>query len=84
MPQSLPVVLVPGLRCSARLYAPQVPGFWQFGPVLIANHTEGSTIAEIATRILDTAPRHFALVGLSPSSLPVKRGEGGLREAKTG
>jgi hypothetical protein len=48
--QALPIVLVPGLRCSARLYAPQIPALWQRGPVMIADHTKGDTIAEIARR----------------------------------
>ena len=63
--QSLPILLVPGLRCSARLYAPQIPSLWQLGPVLIADHTRGDTIAEIARNILESAPPRFALVGLS-------------------
>ncbi len=63
--QALPIVLVPGLRCSARLYAPQIPSLWQRGPVMIADHTRGDTIAEIARHILESAPPRFALVGLS-------------------
>jgi pimeloyl-ACP methyl ester carboxylesterase len=63
--QSLPILLVPGLRCSARLYAPQIPALWQLGPVMIADHTRGDTIAEIARHILESAPPWFALVGLS-------------------
>jgi pimeloyl-ACP methyl ester carboxylesterase len=65
MPDSLPILLVPGLNCSARLYAPQLPALWRFGPVTIAEHTQDDTIAAIAKRILDTAPPRFALVGLS-------------------
>jgi len=63
--QALPIVLVPGLRCSARLYAPQIPSLWQRGPVMIADHTKGDSIAEIARHILASAPPRFALVGLS-------------------
>lgn len=65
MPESLPIVLVPGLNCSPRLYAPQLPALWQFGPVTVANHTRDDTMAAIARRILDDAPDRFALVGLS-------------------
>ena len=32
MMQSLPLVLVPGLTCTARLYGPQVAALWPFGP----------------------------------------------------
>jgi pimeloyl-ACP methyl ester carboxylesterase len=62
---SLPIVLVPGLACSARLYAEQIPALWPFGPVTVANHTRDDTIAAIARRILAAAPPRFALAGLS-------------------
>jgi pimeloyl-ACP methyl ester carboxylesterase len=61
----LPIVLVPGLRCSARLYTPQLPQLWRFGPVMVGNHTGADTLAAIAHDILATAPPQFALVGLS-------------------
>ena len=62
---SLPVVLVPGLNCSARLYAEQIPALWRFGPVVVADHTRDTSIAAIASRILAAAPPLFALAGLS-------------------
>jgi len=62
---SPPVVLVPGLNCSARLYAAQIPLLWRFGPVTVAAHTRDDTIAAIARRVLDDAPPRFALAGLS-------------------
>jgi pimeloyl-ACP methyl ester carboxylesterase len=62
---SLPVVLVPGLNCSARLYAEQIPALWRFGPVMVADHTRDASIAAIAGQILANAPPVFALVGLS-------------------
>ncbi len=65
MPESLPIVLVPGLNCSPRLYAAQIPELWRFGPVTVANHTRDDTVAAIAQRILDDAPPRFALAGLS-------------------
>jgi pimeloyl-ACP methyl ester carboxylesterase len=65
MAESLPLVLVPGLNCSPRLYAAQLPALWRFGPVMIADHTRDDTMARIAGRILDTAPPRFALAGLS-------------------
>ena len=64
-PDSLPVVLVPGLNCSARLYAEQIPALWRFGPIVVADHTRDASIAAIAGRILANAPLAFALVGLS-------------------
>jgi pimeloyl-ACP methyl ester carboxylesterase len=61
----LPIVLVPGLNCSARLYAEQIPALWGFGPVTIADHRRDDSVAAIAAHILATAPPRFALVGLS-------------------
>jgi pimeloyl-ACP methyl ester carboxylesterase len=60
-----PLVLVPALAASARLYAEQLPELWRRGPVLIADHTCGETVAEIAAQILAVAPPRFALAGLS-------------------
>lgn len=65
MPDPLPIVLIPGLTCSARLYAEQIPALWRFGPVTVADHTHDDSMAAIARRILGTAPPHFALAGLS-------------------
>lgn len=60
-----PVVMVPGLNCSARVYAQQIPALWQFGPVQIADHRRGNSMAAIAGSILEAAPPRFALVGFS-------------------
>jgi pimeloyl-ACP methyl ester carboxylesterase len=65
MSEPLPTVLIPGLLCTPRLYAAQIPALWQFGPVTIANHTHDDSMAGIARRILAHAPPRFALVGLS-------------------
>jgi pimeloyl-ACP methyl ester carboxylesterase len=65
MPDPLPTVLIPGLTCSARLYAGQIPALWRFGPVMVADHTRDDSMAAIARRILAVAPPRFALVGLS-------------------
>ena len=63
--EPLPVVLVPGLLDSARLYAPQIPALWQRGAVMVADHTRDDSMAAIAARILANAPQMFALAGLS-------------------
>lgn len=65
MPSSLPLVLVPGLLCSARLYSPQVAALWRFGGVGVADHRQGDEIGAVAARILAEAPPRFALAGLS-------------------
>jgi pimeloyl-ACP methyl ester carboxylesterase len=61
----VPAVLIPGLLCSPRLYAEQLPALWQFGPVYVASHRHDDNLAAIASRILATAPPQFALAGLS-------------------
>lgn len=65
MASSLPLVLVPGLLCSARLYAPQVAALWPRGPVMVADHRRDDDIGAVAARILANAPPRFALAGLS-------------------
>ena len=65
MAESLPIVLIPGLLCSARMYQGQIPALWRRGPVMVADHTRDDSMADIAARILDAAPPRFALAGLS-------------------
>ncbi len=65
MAGTLPLILIPGLLCSARLFTPQIAGLWPFGPVTVADHRRDSEMAAIAARILADAPPRFALAGLS-------------------
>jgi pimeloyl-ACP methyl ester carboxylesterase len=65
LPDPLPIVLIPGLTCSARLYAEQIPALWRFGPITVADHRRDHSMAGIARRILAAAPPRFALAGLS-------------------
>jgi pimeloyl-ACP methyl ester carboxylesterase len=65
MPECLPIVLIPGLACSPRLYAEQIAALWTSGPVTIAQHAQHPSMGEIARSILASAPARFALVGLS-------------------
>lgn len=60
-----PLLLVPGLLCSARLYAAQVSALWPCGPVMVADHRRDADVGAIAARILKDAPPRFALAGLS-------------------
>lgn len=60
-----PVVLVPGLLCTAEVFAPQIPALWPHGPVTIASTLTGETIPEVAADILASAPPRFALAGIS-------------------
>src|SRR5581483_4731793 len=61
----LPILLVPGLNCSARLYASQIPALWALGPVIVADHRRDDRMSAIAKRILERAPARFRLAGLS-------------------
>jgi pimeloyl-ACP methyl ester carboxylesterase len=56
---------VPGLLASPRLYAEQIPALWRLGPVILATHTRDDSMGGIARRILASAPKRFALAGLS-------------------
>ena len=48
MREPLPMMLVPGLLCSARLYAEQIAALWRFGPVTVADHRRDDTMEAIA------------------------------------
>jgi pimeloyl-ACP methyl ester carboxylesterase len=60
-----PLILIPGLTCTAALWAPQVADLSRFYTITIADHTRASTMAQIAKGILAAAPPTFALAGLS-------------------
>jgi pimeloyl-ACP methyl ester carboxylesterase len=65
MHQSVPLLLVPGLASSARIYLPVIPALWRLGPVMAANHIRDDSMPAIARRILSEAPPRFALAGHS-------------------
>jgi len=60
-----PVVLLPGMMCDARLFAPQIADLSRDTVVSIAPITGGERIEEITSGLLDHLPRRFALAGLS-------------------
>jgi pimeloyl-ACP methyl ester carboxylesterase len=69
MAQSLPLVLVPGLTCTARLYGPQIAALWPFGQVTVADHRHDADMAAIAARILkDAPPERIAKLALLDTS----------------
>jgi len=65
MLNSMPILLIPGLASSPRIYAPVMSELWKFGPVTVANHIRDDNMAVIARRILAEAPPRFALAGHS-------------------
>lgn len=60
-----PLVLVPGLNCTAALYAPQWRILAAGRQILVAETTFDENIGAIAERLLAAAPARFALCGLS-------------------
>lgn len=62
---ALPLLLIPGMMCDARLFAPQIAAFSSQRAVMVANLTGQETVAALAGDILATAPASFALAGLS-------------------
>ena len=65
MDNTMPILLVPGLASSLRIFAPVMPALWRFGPVTVANHIRDDSMGAIARRILAEAPPRFALAGHS-------------------
>jgi pimeloyl-ACP methyl ester carboxylesterase len=65
MDNPMPILLVPGLACSPRFFAPGLPALWRFGPVTVANHIRNDNMGTIARQILAEAPPRFALAGHS-------------------
>ena len=65
MDNSMPILLVPGLAGSPRIYAPVASAMWRLGPVTVANHIRDDNMGAIARRILAEAPPRFALAGHS-------------------
>lgn len=62
---STPIVFVPGLLCSAEVFAPQLAALWPYGPTTVASTLSQTTMTALAASILEDAPRRFALVGIS-------------------
>jgi len=65
MTETLPILMIPGLNCSARLYQHQIAALWPIAPVMVANHTKTNDIKHMAEYIIASAPKKFNLVGLS-------------------
>lgn len=58
-----PLVFLPGMMCDARVFGPQIAALSAEHPITIAPVSEGDRIEEIASGLLDTLPRKFALAG---------------------
>lgn len=62
---TLPLVLVPGLLCSAEVWGPQVSALWGERSIQVASTLAADHIEDVARSILDAAPARFALAGIS-------------------
>jgi pimeloyl-ACP methyl ester carboxylesterase len=60
-----PLVLLPGMMCDARLYAPQIAAFSATRPVHCAPIGAHDSMQALARDVLENAPPRFALAGLS-------------------
>lgn len=60
-----PLVLLPGMMCDARLFAPQINDLSRDHAVMVAPITQGERVEEIASALLPLLPPKFALAGLS-------------------
>lgn len=64
-PSQLPLVMIPGMMCDGRLFAPQIATFSGRRAVQIAPISEFDSVEALAADILSAAPARFALAGLS-------------------
>ncbi|BBE70575.1 alpha/beta fold hydrolase [Oharaeibacter diazotrophicus] len=62
---TLPIVLVPGLNCTATLFADQIEALSTERGVMVACHGRQDRVADVAAAVLADAPERFVLGGLS-------------------
>lgn len=60
-----PVVLLPGMMCDARLFAPQIDMLSSLCTVSVPDLTQHDSMGRLAASVLADAPQDFALAGLS-------------------
>ncbi len=65
MSEKHPLILVPGLLCTADLWRDQIQALSDIADIQVPKHHLDDDISLIADRILETAPDRFALAGLS-------------------
>jgi len=64
-----PLVLLPGMMCDARLFAPQFAAFEGLRDVRMIAIDGADDVADLARHVLSRAPQRFALAGLSMGGL---------------
>jgi pimeloyl-ACP methyl ester carboxylesterase len=65
LPESLPLLLVPGTLCDARLWQAQIPALSCESSVQVIAWRDERDVGTLAARILAEAPARFALAGMS-------------------
>jgi len=65
MPDKIPLLLLPGLLCDARLWAHQLDTLSDIAHMSVADLGLDDSMGGMATRVLAAAPPTFALAGLS-------------------
>lgn len=65
LPEGLPLLLVPGTLCDARLWQPQIPALSCESSVQVIAWRDERDVGTLAARILAEAPARFALAGMS-------------------
>ena len=60
-----PLVLLPGMMCDERMFAPQIAALGKGREITVGDITGHDTMHDLATSVLATAPQRFALAGLS-------------------
>ena len=60
-----PLLLIPGLLCDRRVFAPQIAALSARAGAVVADVAGGDSIAALAAAALERAPQRFALCGLS-------------------
>ena len=60
-----PLLLIPGMMCDSRLFAPQIAALSSGRTIQVATITDADSISGLARLVLAEAPRRFALAGLS-------------------
>ena len=64
-----PLVLVPGMMCDARLFAPQIAALSGRRPLHLAAISDHDSVEALAAAILAAAPLRFALPGFAEELL---------------
>src|SRR6202011_5633166 len=80
MDNSMPILLIPGLVSSSRIYAPVMPALWRCGPVTVANHIRDDNMGAIARRILAEARPDTSEATERRRGMMARAKSGGYRE----